>query len=269
MVKKTPVTKLKKAQKKSTSKKDKGGDSRCTPKYFRAAYDSLCRDKMKLVKEMCLGAFKNLPTYSINHKLLIELVRSYDLFNNTISTGVGQFLITTEKIRYAFGLNSTGDAFEDKKEDVEDELNDEEKEAYKLFKGKRLKFIEDILKTCKVKTEREKRMFKRAFDLFIQKSFLCPASSANISPKHLPVIRDIENTHNRNWAHHVNTFLVNGIMEFKEKQRKAVKGFHFVLMIIYFKERFFGKELNNPKAKPPWISYWNGENLRGKNQIRS
>ncbi|MED6111990.1 hypothetical protein PIB30_057468 [Stylosanthes scabra] len=35
-------------------------------------------------------------------------------------------------------------------------------------------------------------------------------------------------------------------------------------MIIYFKERFFGKELNNPEALPPWISYWNGEKLREK-----
>ncbi|MED6219621.1 hypothetical protein PIB30_037423 [Stylosanthes scabra] len=162
---------------------------------------------------MGLGAFENLPTYSINHKLLIELVRSYDLFDNTISTGAGQFLITTKKIGYAFGLNST--------EDVEDELNDEEKEAHKLFKGKSLKFIGDMLRSCKVETEREKRMFKRVFSLFIQKSFLCPVSSANISPKHLTVIRDIENTHKRNWAHHVNTFLVNVIMEFKEKQSKG------------------------------------------------
>ncbi|MED6176862.1 hypothetical protein PIB30_092391 [Stylosanthes scabra] len=119
-----------------------------------------------------------------------------------------------------------------------------------------------------IDTESEKRHFKRAFGLFIQKSFLCPTSSVNISPKQLPVIQDIENTRNRNWAHHVNNFLVNGIQEF-EKNLLAVKGCHPVLMIIYFKERYFGKNINDPIMPPPWISYWTGDNLREKMKVEA
>ncbi|MED6195931.1 hypothetical protein PIB30_042481 [Stylosanthes scabra] len=165
---------------------------------------------------MGLGAFSNLPTYSINHKLSMELVRNYDMIENRISTGAGEFLITSQKIGYAFGLNSTGDAFEDHIDKIEDQLNDEKKEALNIFKGKRLKYTAEMLKTCTIETDYKKRIFRRAFALFIQKSFLCPASTANISPKHLPIIRDIENTHTRNWAHHVNTFLVDGIIELKK-----------------------------------------------------
>ncbi|MED6135086.1 hypothetical protein PIB30_042895 [Stylosanthes scabra] len=124
-------------------------------------------------------------------------------------------------ICFSAEFNRRGDAFEDRIEDIEDQLNAEEKEALNLFRGKSLKFIEDMLRSSRVETDSEKRMFKRAFGLFIQKSFLCPASSANISPKHLPVIRDIENTQTRNWTHHVNTFLVEGRTEFKEKERKT------------------------------------------------
>ncbi|MED6160783.1 hypothetical protein PIB30_054572 [Stylosanthes scabra] len=121
-----------------------------------------------------------------------------------------------------------------------------------------------MLRTSAIEIDYEKRMFKRAFALFIEKSFLCPASSANISPKHLLVIRDIENTQTRNWAHHVNNFLVNRITEFKEKERKAVKGCHFVLMIIYFKERYFGKTMEKRETRPPWTAYWTGDELRKK-----
>ncbi|MED6209037.1 hypothetical protein PIB30_050783 [Stylosanthes scabra] len=175
---------------------------------------------------MGLGAFAHLPTFNINHKLLIELVRCYDVFDNTIYTSVGDFRITSEK------------------------------EMPFLRKGYK------ILKKISMKK-------KRAFGLFIQKSFLYPTSTANISPKQLPVIQDIENTQHRNWAHHVNNFLVNGIEEFKEKNFLAVKGCHFVLMIIYFKERYFGKSINHPKMPPPWIRYWIGENLKQKMRLEA
>ncbi|MED6111382.1 hypothetical protein PIB30_051852, partial [Stylosanthes scabra] len=219
-----------------SEKAKKGGDSRCTPRYFRGVYDKLSDGKKELINEMGLGAFANLPSYSINHKLLMELVRCYDVFDNTIYTSAGEFMITLKKIGYAFGLNSTGDAFEEKIEDIKDDLNEEEKEALQLFKGKSLKFIGDIVKNNKIDIELEKRTFKRAFGLFIQKSFLCPTSSANISPNQLPVIRDIENIQNRNWAHHE----------------------------IYFK-----KKLNNPSAQSPWISYWTGERLREKIKLEA
>ncbi|MED6148341.1 hypothetical protein PIB30_052311, partial [Stylosanthes scabra] len=149
-------------------------------------------------------------------------------------------------------------------------LNDEEKGALNMFKGSTLTYVQNVVRSCQVETEEQRRHFKRAFALFIEKSFLCPTSAPNISPIHLPVIRDIDNIHRKNlahhvnsflinginWAHHVNSFLINGIKEFKDKKRQAVKGCHFVLMIIYFKERYNGKSLNDPNAPAPWIQHW-------------
>ncbi|MED6182732.1 hypothetical protein PIB30_031377 [Stylosanthes scabra] len=167
---------------------------------------------------------------------IIELVRSYDIFTNTISTSVGEFMITSENVGHAFGLNCRGDLFEKRQKNFEDKLNDEEKQALDLFKGKSLTF----------------------------KSFLLPTSSAYISPIHLPVIRDIENTQCKNWAHHVNSFLINGIKEFHDQGSQAVKGCHFVLMIIYFRERYNGKSLNDPNFPAPWIQRWTEELMKDK-----
>ncbi|MED6215493.1 hypothetical protein PIB30_114204, partial [Stylosanthes scabra] len=139
---------------------------------------------------MGLGAFQHLPNDYINHKILNELVWSYDVFTNKISTGVGEFLITSEKVGHAFGLNYNGELFEKKQKNFEDKLDDEEKEALKLFKGKSLTFVQNMVKDCPIGTELERRTFKRAFGLFIQKAFLLPTSSHYISPIHLPVIRD-------------------------------------------------------------------------------
>ncbi|MED6226912.1 hypothetical protein PIB30_108458, partial [Stylosanthes scabra] len=192
------------------------------------------------------------------------LVWSYDVFTNKISTGVGEFLITSEKVGHAFVLNYNGELFEKKQKNFEDKLNDEEKEALKLFKGKSLTFVQNMVKECPIGTELERRTFKRVFGLLIQKAFLLPTSSHYISPIHLPVIRDVDNTRRRNWAHHVNSFLIEGIKEYQEKGSQAVKGCHFVLQIIYFKERYEGNNLNDPNAPPPWIQRWCGDNLKEK-----
>ncbi|MED6121890.1 hypothetical protein PIB30_034422 [Stylosanthes scabra] len=171
----SPTTEAKgKAKAKSTVKKtrtvkrpEKQSDSRCTPMKFRAIYDELSNHKKALVDEMGLGAFQHLPNDYINHKILNELAWSYDVFTNKISTGVGEFLITSEKVGHAFGLNYNGELFEKKQKNFEDKLNDEEKEALKLFKGKSLTFVQNMVKECPIGTELEKRTFKRAFGLFI------------------------------------------------------------------------------------------------------
>ncbi|MED6201062.1 hypothetical protein PIB30_091338 [Stylosanthes scabra] len=220
---------------------------------FRAIYDKLSDDKKALVDEMGLGAFQHLPNDYVNHKILNELVWSYDVFINKISTGVGEFLITSEKVGHAFGLNYNGELFEKKQKNFEDKLNDEENEALKLFKGKSLTFVQNMVKECPIGTELERRTFKRAFGLFIQKAFLLHTYSHYISPIHLPVIRDVDNTRRRNWAHHVNSFLIEGIKEYQEKGSQAVKGCHFVLQIIYSKKTYEGNNLNDPNAPPLWI----------------
>ncbi|MED6164190.1 hypothetical protein PIB30_087301, partial [Stylosanthes scabra] len=233
---------------------EKQSDSRCTPMKFRAVYDKLSDEKKDLVDEMGLGAFQHLPNDYINHKILNELVWSYDVFTNKISTGVGEFLITSEKVnclRRNKRISKTSLMMK--------------KEALKLFKGKSLIFVQNMVKYCPIGTELERRTFKRAFGLFIQKAFLLPTSSHYISPIHLPIIRDVDNTRRRNWAHHVNnSFLIEGIKEYQEKGSQAVKGCHFILQIIYFKERYEGNNLNDPNTPPPWIQRWCGDNLKEK-----
>ncbi|MED6191711.1 hypothetical protein PIB30_003054 [Stylosanthes scabra] len=196
---------------------------------------------------MGLGAFQYLPKEYINHKILNELVRSYDLLSNKITTSVGEFLITSEKIGYAFELNHKCDPFEKTAKEFEHKLNEEEKETLSLFKGQTLTFVQDMVIHCPIEIDKEKRTFKRAFALFIQKTFLLPTKIAYISSVHLAVVRDIDNTRARNWAHHINSFLMNGIKEFQQKGTHYVKGCHFVLMIIYFRERYDGKTLDDPK----------------------
>ncbi|MED6225469.1 hypothetical protein PIB30_094032, partial [Stylosanthes scabra] len=113
---------------------------------------------------MGLGAFAHLPDFYINHKLLIELVRSYDVFSNTIRTSVGEFMITFEKVGYAFGLNCSGDLFEKRQVDFEHKLNDEEKEALNLFKGKTLTFVQDmgLIHRAKMRAQKEKEERKKS-----------------------------------------------------------------------------------------------------------
>ncbi|MED6222383.1 hypothetical protein PIB30_063815 [Stylosanthes scabra] len=121
-----------------------------------------------------------------------------------------------------------------------------------------------MVKDCPIEIDEQKRTFKRAFPLFIQKSFLLPTSSTYISPVHLPVIREIDNTQDRNWVHHINSFLINGIKEFHDQGSQAVKGCHFVLMIIYFREMYNGKSLNDPNFPAPWIERWTRELMKEK-----
>ncbi|MED6162695.1 hypothetical protein PIB30_073009 [Stylosanthes scabra] len=147
------TTKEKGRAKREAKRPDKRSDSRCTPLKSRKIYDRLSDEKKALVDEMGLGAFQHLPNFYINHKVLIELVRSYDIFTNTISTSVGEFLITSEKVGHAFGLNCRGDLFEKRQKDFEDKRNGEEKQALDLFKGKSLTFVQDMVKDCPIETD--------------------------------------------------------------------------------------------------------------------
>ncbi|MED6220648.1 hypothetical protein PIB30_046853, partial [Stylosanthes scabra] len=122
----------------------KRSDSRCTPKKFREIYDDLSPEKKLLIGKIGLGAFQYLPKEYINHKILNELVRSYDLLSNKITTSVGEFVIKSEKVGYAFGLNHKGDPFEKTTKEFEHKLNEEEKEALSLFKGQTLTVVQDM-----------------------------------------------------------------------------------------------------------------------------
>ncbi|MED6164087.1 hypothetical protein PIB30_086356, partial [Stylosanthes scabra] len=92
--------------------------------------------------------------------------------------------------------------------------------------------------------------------------FLLPNSTAKITPMALPTIFDLENTRNRNWAHHVHNFLLQEIKKAKQKKSVAIHGCCYALMIIYFHETQFGERSRDPVAQPPWLAYWTGDTLK-------
>ncbi|MED6181506.1 hypothetical protein PIB30_019933 [Stylosanthes scabra] len=82
-----------------------------------------------------------------------------------------------------------------------------------------------------------------------------------LSPKHFPPIVDVDNTSEMNWACHVCSFLLDGIIEMRRRNLKGVEGCVFALLIIYMHETHFEKDSEHEKARPPWIKYWKGERL--------
>ncbi|MED6210201.1 hypothetical protein PIB30_061953 [Stylosanthes scabra] len=112
-----------------------------------------------------------------------------------------------------------------------------------------------------VDTVENKRLFMRAFLLFIQKSFLLATSSTNVTLRAYPTLYDVENTKQRNWALHVHNFLLEELKKAKENKTKSVHGCCYALLIIYFHETQFGKNSRETIAQPPRIHYWNGRTL--------
>ncbi|MED6200153.1 hypothetical protein PIB30_082407 [Stylosanthes scabra] len=102
----------------------------------------------------------------------------------------------------------------------------------------------------------------RSFILFVQKVFLLPNSTAKISPAALLIIFDLENTRNRNWAHHVHNFLPQELKKGKQKKSVAIHRCCYSLMIIYFHETQSGENSRDPAVQPPWLAYWTGETLK-------
>ncbi|MED6155045.1 hypothetical protein PIB30_001726, partial [Stylosanthes scabra] len=168
-------------------------------------------------------------------------------------------------VAHALGLNGTGDLF-DKKIDNKT-LNDEQKAAVKSFKGATSKKLKKIVLETIPDTEENKRKFKRAFILYVQKIFLCANNTMPLSPKHFPPIVDVENTRQMNWARHVCSFLLDGIIDMKKRNLKGVEGCVFALLIIYLHETRFGKDSEDEKAQPPWVKYWKGETLKKRMKV--
>ncbi|MED6159383.1 hypothetical protein PIB30_041861 [Stylosanthes scabra] len=191
--------------------------------------------------------------------MLKELVNIYDIHDNTIHFVRGDVEITTDKIGKALGLSWNGEPFDNKVS--ENDLNNEDHAIFKMFQGKSQAELTMLVKRTPVDTEANWNLFKRAFFIFIQKVFLLPTSSPNVTPKALPTLFGLENTRGRNWALHVHHFLLEEIKKAKLNNTKAVHGCCYVMMIIYFHETHFGKNSREPEAQPPWIQFWIRENL--------
>ncbi|MED6114794.1 hypothetical protein PIB30_083889 [Stylosanthes scabra] len=164
-----------------TKKYDKSNKLRCTPHNVVEMFQDLTEDKMAIVDEMGFGALRNLPSFNLSIKVMMELVQCYNLHENKIYTTLGEVKITAQKIGYALGLNATGHTFEEKIN--EKKLTEEENEAVKMFKGSTLLSLKNMVKNTPIDTKENMKKFKRAFLLYIQKSFLCPTSSPNVCPR--------------------------------------------------------------------------------------
>ncbi|MED6115400.1 hypothetical protein PIB30_090106 [Stylosanthes scabra] len=212
---------------------------------------------------MGFGVLSNLPNYYLKQKVLKELFNRFDIYDNTIHAVAGEVEITTKKIGDALGLSSIvhpiSTPFPDKV--VPKELGDEDFAVYKFFQGKTQAQLGKLIMDTPVDTVKNKRLFMRAFLLFIQKCFLLTTSSANVTPRAYPTLYDMENTKQRNWALHVHNFLLEELKKAKENKTKSVHGCCYALLIIYFHETQFGKNSREHIAQPPWIHYWSGRTL--------
>ncbi|MED6135247.1 hypothetical protein PIB30_044536 [Stylosanthes scabra] len=144
---------------------------------------------------------------------------------------------------------------------VPKELSDEDHAVFKFFQGKTQAQLGRLIMDTLVDTVENKRLFMRAFLLFVQKTFLLATSSANVTLRAYPTLYDVENTKQRNWALHVHNFLLEELKKAKENKTKSIHGCCYALLIIYFHETQFGKNSREPIAQPPWIDYWNGRTL--------
>ncbi|MED6148049.1 hypothetical protein PIB30_049509 [Stylosanthes scabra] len=142
------------------------------------------------------------------------------------------------------------------------DLNEEDYAAHKFFQGKTRAALSKLIMDTPLDTYENKRLFMRAFVLFTQKCFLLATSSANVTPRALPTIFDVENTKERNWALHVHNFLLEEVKKAKLNNTKAIHGCCYAMLIIYFQETQFEKNAKEHQLQPPWIRYWNGDTLR-------
>ncbi|MED6137510.1 hypothetical protein PIB30_065609 [Stylosanthes scabra] len=216
---------------KNPEKKDQGHDFTCVPLSVSMVFRNCLNndeEKMKIVEELGFGAFKHLPLYYLKHQVLKQIFIRFEPDDHIIHAVAGDVEITTEKIGKVLGLKYTG---------------------------------QKLIFQTPVDTDKNRDLFKRAFLLYIQKCFLLPTSAANISPRALPTIFNLENTRHQNWALHIHNFLLEEVQKAKDNNTASVSGCCFVLMVIYFHETHFGKNSREAKAQPPWIQYWTGKTL--------
>ncbi|MED6193768.1 hypothetical protein PIB30_022556 [Stylosanthes scabra] len=239
-----------------------GHDFTCVPLSVLTIFRKCLNDdqeKMKIVEELGFGLFRHLPLYYLKHQVLKQIFIRFEPYDHTIHTVAGDVEITTEKIGKALGLKYTGTTYPEKV--VSKDLNGDDYAVFKYFQGITQAALKKLIFNTPVDTNENRDLFKRAFLLYIQKCFLLPTSAANISPRALPTIFNLENTRHQNWALHIHNFLLEEVQKTKDNSTSSVSGCCFALMVIYFHKTHFGKNSREAKAKPPWIQYWTGKTL--------
>ncbi|MED6173407.1 hypothetical protein PIB30_058990 [Stylosanthes scabra] len=253
-----------KAGKKASSSKNQGHLIRCLSKTVAMMFDYLKDepDKRALVDQMGFGAISHFPNKNLNQRLLKQLFDRYDIYDNKIYSHAAAVKITTRKIGDALGLSSNGTTYATRV--VRKKLSEEDKDTHKFFQGTSAVALQNLIKSTPVDTDDNRKLFMRAFICFIQKVFVLPNSTANITPTALPTIFDLETTRSRNWALHVHNFLLQELNKAKQNNSVAIHGCVYVFMIIYFQDTHFGENSKEIEAQPPWLAYWTGETLKNR-----
>ncbi|MED6152015.1 hypothetical protein PIB30_087824, partial [Stylosanthes scabra] len=135
-------------------------------------------EKRTLVDDMGFGGLSYLPNEYLNQRLLKQIYDRYDVHDNTIYSDVAAVKITTDKIGHALGLSSRGTPYDTKV--ARNELSEEDKEVYDYFKGFTTVALQDLIKATPVDTEENKKLWMRAFILFVQKEQLKKKSTKRV-----------------------------------------------------------------------------------------
>ncbi|MED6191909.1 hypothetical protein PIB30_004986 [Stylosanthes scabra] len=212
-----------------SSSKNQGHVFRCLPTTVATMFDYLKDhpEKLRLVNQMGFGALSHLQQNNLDQVMLKQIYDRFDIHDNTIYSDAAAVKITTRKIGDALGLCSKG----------------------------KTTVTTEMVQTTLVDIEDNRKLFMRAFMLFIQKVFLLPNSTATIVSNALTTIFDLETTSKRNWALHVHDFLIQELKKAKQTNSAAIHGCAYALMIIYFHETQFGENSKEPEARKSWIGY--------------
>ncbi|MED6136590.1 hypothetical protein PIB30_057474, partial [Stylosanthes scabra] len=123
-------------------------------------------EKRSLVDEMGFGALSYLPNEYLNQRLLRQIYDHYDIYDNTIYSDAAAVSITTEKIGHALGLSSRGTHYDIKVDNKK--LSQEDIEVLNFFQGSITVALQNLIKTTPVDTDENKKLWMRAFMLFVQ-----------------------------------------------------------------------------------------------------
>ncbi|QHN81910.1 uncharacterized protein DS421_20g691060 [Arachis hypogaea] len=153
-------------------------------------FTELGERKKAIVEEMEFGALRHIPELNISHKLLRELILSFDLYHEFLDTCYAKVYITSAKIGDALGLNSGGGHFFEKV--AYSKLNEQQKEIVDSFKSATLASLTKSVIDMSVKGEKNLLKFKTTFLVFVQKCFLLPTIVSIVSPVHKTHILHVE-----------------------------------------------------------------------------
>ncbi|MED6152519.1 hypothetical protein PIB30_092855 [Stylosanthes scabra] len=150
MARKTVVEKEKKKQ--TDVQYDKCHRTRCSPSGLAKTYIGFSNQKKALVHEMGFGALaENVSNYNFSNLIMMELVDSIHISDNTIRTNIGKFKVDATKVGHALGLNAMGGLYRQKM--LKKEVPREQYEAADKFRKKSLADLRDMVTQTTLDTE--------------------------------------------------------------------------------------------------------------------